>query len=44
MAILGAGEARENVIERLVFHFGRVFACDMAPASANVETGEFIYD
>lgn len=44
MAALGAGAARENVIERLVFHFGRVFECDMARASANVETGEFIYD
>ena len=44
MAVLGAGAARENVIDRLVFHFGRVFECDMARASANVETGEFIYD
>jgi lipoyl(octanoyl) transferase len=44
MAALGAGAARENVIERLVFHFGRVFDCEMAGASANVETGEFIYD
>ena len=44
MAVLDAGAARENVIDRLVFHFGRVFECDMARASANVETGEFIYD
>jgi lipoyl(octanoyl) transferase len=44
MSALGAGPARENVIERLVFHFGRVFECDMARASANVETGEFVYD
>jgi lipoyl(octanoyl) transferase len=44
MAVLGAGAARENVIDRLVFHFGRMFECDMARASANVETGEFIYD
>ena len=44
MAALGAGRARENVIERLVFHFGRVFEREMAAASANVETGEFIYD
>jgi lipoyl(octanoyl) transferase len=44
MAALGAGTARDNVIERLVFHFGRVFECDMARASANVETGEFVYD
>ena len=44
MAALGAGTARENVIERLVYYFGRVFECDMAKASANVETGEFIYD
>jgi lipoyl(octanoyl) transferase len=44
MAALGAGPARKNVIERLVYHFGRVFECDMARASANVETGEFIYD
>jgi lipoyl(octanoyl) transferase len=44
MAALGAGAPRENVIERLVFHFGRVFEREMARASANVETGEFIYD
>jgi lipoyl(octanoyl) transferase len=44
MARLGAGATRENVIGRLVFHFGRVFECDMAIASASVETGEFIYD
>jgi len=44
MAALDSGTARENVIERLVVHFGRVFECDMARASANVETGEFIYD
>jgi lipoyl(octanoyl) transferase len=44
MAVLGAGAARENVIDRLVFHFGRVFECDMARAGAYVETGEFIYD
>jgi lipoyl(octanoyl) transferase len=44
MAALGAGSARENVIERLVYHFGRVFESDMARASANVETGEFVYD
>ena len=44
MAVLDAGAARENVIDRLVFHFGRVFECDMARASAYVETGEFIYD
>jgi len=44
MAALGAGAARENVIERLVYHFGRVFECDMAKAGASVETGEFIYD
>jgi lipoyl(octanoyl) transferase len=44
MASLGASAARENVIERLVFHFGRVLECEMARASANVETGEFIYD
>jgi len=44
MAVLGAGAARENVIDRLVFHLGRVFECDMARAGAYVETGEFIYD
>jgi lipoyl(octanoyl) transferase len=44
MAALGAGTARENVIARLAYHFGRVFECDMAKASADVETGEFIYD
>jgi len=44
MAVLGAGAARENVIDRLVFHFGRVFECDMARAGAYVETGELIYD
>jgi lipoyl(octanoyl) transferase len=44
MTALGARAVRENVIERLVFHFGRVFDCEMAGASANVETGEFIYD
>jgi lipoyl(octanoyl) transferase len=44
MAALGARAVRENVIERLVFHFGRVFDCEMAGASAKVETGEFIYD
>jgi lipoyl(octanoyl) transferase len=44
MAALGAGAGRGDVIERLVFHFGRVFECEMARASANVETGEFIYD
>ena len=36
MAELGVAAARENVIERLVFHFGRVFACEMA--------GELVYD
>ena len=44
MAALDSGTPRENVIERLVVHFGRVFECDMARASANIETGEFIYD
>ncbi|MBZ5594523.1 MAG: lipoyl(octanoyl) transferase LipB [Acidobacteriia bacterium] len=44
MSVLDAGAPRENVIERLVFHFGRVFECDMAQASANIETGELIYD
>jgi lipoyl(octanoyl) transferase len=44
MALLGAGATREDVIERLVLHFGRVFECEMARASAKVETGEFIYD
>ena len=44
MGALGAGAPRENVIERLVFHFGRVFECQMALASPNVETGELIYD
>jgi lipoyl(octanoyl) transferase len=44
MSALGAGAPRENVIERLVFYFGRVFECDMVPASANIETGELIYD
>jgi lipoyl(octanoyl) transferase len=44
MAALGAPATRENVIERLVIHFGRVFDCEMAGASANVQTGEFIYD
>lgn len=36
MAELGMAAAREKVIERLVFHFGRVFACEMA--------GELVYD
>ena len=44
MAALGARAVRENVIERLVFHFGRVFDCEIFGASAKVETGEFIYD
>jgi lipoyl(octanoyl) transferase len=44
MAALGTRAVRENVIERLVFHFGGVFDCEMAGASAKVETGEFIYD
>jgi lipoyl(octanoyl) transferase len=44
MTVLGAVTARENVIERLVVHFGRMFECEMVRASANVETGEFIYD
>jgi lipoyl(octanoyl) transferase len=42
LAALGARAPRENVIERLVFHFGRVFDREMARAT--VETGEFIYD
>jgi lipoyl(octanoyl) transferase len=42
MSALGAGAPRAEVIERLVFHFGCVFACAMA--SANIETGELIYD
>lgn len=36
MAELGVAAAREKVIERLAFHFGRVFACEMA--------GELVYD
>lgn len=44
MTMLGGGAPRENVIERLVYHFGRVFACEMSESKANVETGEFIYD
>jgi len=44
MSALGACVPKENVIERLVFHFGRVFEYDMVPASANIETGELIYD
>ena len=42
MSALGARVPRETVIERLVFHFGRVFQYDMA--GANIETGELIYD
>ena len=44
MAALEAGAPRENVIERLVFHFGRVFDREMVKTSASVEAGEFIYD
>jgi lipoyl(octanoyl) transferase len=36
MAALGAAATRESVIERLVFHFGRVFDFEMA--------GECVYD
>jgi lipoyl(octanoyl) transferase len=36
MAVLGVDARREDVIERLVHHFGRVFDLEM--------TGEFIYD
>jgi len=36
MAALGVPAPREDVIERLVFHFGRVFDCNMAQASATV--------
>jgi lipoyl(octanoyl) transferase len=36
MAALGVAAPREDVIERLVFHFGRVFECEMA--------GECVYD
>jgi lipoyl(octanoyl) transferase len=42
MSAMGASAPREKVIERLVFHFGRVFERDMA--GANIETGELIYD
>ena len=33
MEALGAGAAREGVMGRLAFHFGRVFQCEMEPAS-----------
>jgi lipoyl(octanoyl) transferase len=33
MAALGAAASRENVMERLVHHFGRVFDCRMTPAA-----------
>ena len=42
MSALGVCVPKETVIERLVFHFGRVFEYNMA--SANIETGELIYD
>ncbi len=44
MTALGVPARRENVIERLVFHFGRVFDRQMVETCASVETGEFIYD
>jgi lipoyl(octanoyl) transferase len=34
MAALGNMSRRERVIERLVFHFGRVFDCEMAEMGA----------
>jgi lipoyl(octanoyl) transferase len=34
MAVLGNMAPRERVIERLVFHFGRVFDCEMAELGA----------
>jgi len=33
MAALGSGAPRENVMERLVYHFGRVFDCQITPAA-----------
>ena len=44
MSALGVPARRENVMERLVFHFGRVFDRQMVETCATVETGEFIYD
>jgi lipoyl(octanoyl) transferase len=44
MTALGVPARRENVIERLVCHFGRVFDRRMVETCASVGTGEFIYD
>jgi len=39
MAALGAAAPRENVMERLVHHFGRVFDCRMTPAAITSTAG-----
>ncbi|HUJ23301.1 MAG TPA: lipoyl(octanoyl) transferase LipB [Bryobacteraceae bacterium] len=44
MAALGVNASRKQVIERLVFHFGRVFDTEMSASGANIECGELIYD
>jgi lipoate-protein ligase B len=36
MAAQGVAASRENVIDRLVFHFGSVFDYEMAPAAIAV--------